>query len=143
MKTPNPLSLVEVGYSPRSVGIAKRLIRIAWVLVVNGFVAWLMFTRLRSVGFPTPDFQADFELAFEVSFPIAGIVLEAGNWKLAKLVNVGGFLAAGIYWMAAAAWDHSDPFFGVLLIIGLGLLTVAGLTEVIYRSTTNRSSEAA
>jgi len=27
------------------------------------------------------------------------------------------------------------PFFGVLLVIALGLLTVAGVTEIVYRRT--------
>jgi len=35
--------------------------------------------------------------------------------------------------LAAAIWWHSDPFFGVLLIVAVGLLMVAGLTAVVNR----------
>jgi hypothetical protein len=104
-----------------------------------------MFTRLQSTGFygGTLDFQVCFEFVFEVIFPIVGIVLELVNWKFARWVNVGCFTAAGCFWLVAALWDHSDPFFGVLLIIALGLLTVAGLTEIIYRRTRSDSSDTA
>jgi len=105
-------------------------------LCANGCVASLMFLRLRSVGFPaTLDFQLCFEFVFEVIFPVAGIVLEVVNWKSARRMNVGSFTAAGTFWLAEAIWWRSDPFFGVLLIVALGLLVVAGLTEIIYRAT--------
>src|SRR5258706_12841819 len=94
-----------------------------------------MFTRLRSVGFPALDFQLCFEFVFEVILPAVGIVLEAVNWNFARWVNVGSFTAAGTFWLLATIWWRSDPFFGVLLIIALGLLAVAGLTEIIYRAT--------
>jgi len=101
-----------------------------------------MFARLRSVGFPTLDFQLWFEFVFEVILPICGIALEAVNWKFARWVNVGCFTAAGSFWLAAAVWWRSDPFFGALLIIALGLLAVAGITEIIYRGTRSLASEA-
>lgn len=131
----------EVGRSALFSAVLKRIGRLAWVLVVNTFVAWAMFTRLRSVGFPALDFQLCFEFAFEVILPITGIALELVNWKFAKWVNVGCF-ANGCFWLVAALWDHSDPFFGVLLIIALGLLLIAGLTELAYRITRSDSSEA-
>jgi hypothetical protein len=101
-----------------------------------------MLTRLRSVGFPggIADFQWCFEFVFEVSLPLIGIVLELANWKFARWVNVGCFTCAGVFWLAAAVWWRSDSFFGVLLIIAVGLLTVAGITEVVYRRTTNGSA---
>jgi hypothetical protein len=34
-------------------------------------------------------------------------------------------------------WWHSDPFFGVLLIISVGLFILAGITEIIYRRTSH------
>jgi hypothetical protein len=94
-----------------------------------------MFTRLRSVGFPALNFQLCFEFVFEVILPTVGIVLETVNWNFARWVNVGSFTAAGAFWLLAAIWWRSDPFFGVLLIIALGLLAIAGLTEIIYRAT--------
>src|SRR5260370_16136146 len=113
----------------------KRVFRVAWILAVNACVAWFMFTRLRSVGFPALSFQLWFEFVFEVTLPAIGIILEIVNWKFARWVNVGCFAVAGIFWIAAAIWWRSDPFFGVILIIGLGLLVVAGLNDIIYRRT--------
>lgn len=116
----------------------KRVFRAVWVLVANGSVAWLMFTRLVSVGFPAHmwDPQLLFEFVVEVIFPIVGIVLELVNWKFARWVNVGCFTVAGLFWLAGAVWWRSDPFFGVLLIIAVMLLAMAGITEVVYRRTT-------
>jgi hypothetical protein len=137
MKDDMPLSSVDVG---RSSSVLKRIFRGAWVLAANTFVAWAMFTRLRSVGFPALDFQLCFEFVFEVILPVIGIVLELVNWKFARWVNVGCFTVAGCFWLAGAIWWHSDPFFGVLLILALGLLIVAGLTEIVYRVTQSDSS---
>lgn len=132
MKSDTPLSSVDAG---RSSSIRTRVFRGAWVLAANTFVAWAMFTRLQSVGFPALNFQLCFEFVFEVILPIIGIVLELVNWKFARWVNVGCFAVTGCFWLAGAIWWHSDPFFGVLLIVGLGLLIVAGLTEIVYRRT--------
>jgi len=132
MKRDNPLSLVDAG---RTSSVLKRIFRGAWVLAANTFVAWAMFTRLRSVGFPALNLQLCFEFVFEVILPIIGIVLEFVSWKFARWLNVGCFTVAGCFWLAAAIWWHSDPFFGVLLIVALGLLIVAGLTEIVYRLT--------
>jgi hypothetical protein len=124
-----------------SSSVLKRIFRGAWVLAANTFVAWAMFVRLRSVGFPALNFQLCFEFVFEVTLPITGIVLELVNSKFARWVNVGCFVAAGCFWLTAAVWWRTDPFFGVLLIIALGLLTVGGLTEVIYRATRIESAD--
>jgi hypothetical protein len=136
MKSDRPLSLVDVG---RSSGVLKRIFRGAWVLGANTFVAWAMFTRLRSVGFPALDFQLCFEFVFEVILPIIGVVLELLNRKFARWVNVGSLTAAGCFWLTSAIWWHSDSFFGVLLIVALGLLIIAGLTEIVYRLTQSDS----
>jgi hypothetical protein len=138
MKSYKPLSLVDDG---RTANVLKRILRGAWVLAANTFVAWAMFTRLRSVGFPELDFQLCFEFVFEVILPIVGIVVELVNWKFARSVNVGCFTVAGCYWLAGAIWWHSDPFVGVLLFVALGLLIVAGLTEIVYRRTQSDSSD--
>ena len=95
-----------------------------------------MFVRLQSVGFPaTLDFQVCFEFVFELFFPTVGIVLETLNWRIARWVNVVSFAIAGCYWLTAAIWDHSDPFFGVLLVIAIALFVIAGLNELAYRLT--------
>jgi hypothetical protein len=137
MKSDEPLSLVDVG---RSSSVLKRVFRGAWVLAANAFVAWAMFSRLRSVGFPELNLQLCFEFVLEVILPIIGIGLEIVNWKFAKSVNVGCFMVAGCFWLVGAIWWHSDPFFGVLLIVALGLLVVAGLTEIVSRLTQNEAS---
>jgi hypothetical protein len=135
MQARNPLSLSEVGYSTRFANAKKRILRAVWIFSINACVAWIMFSRIRSSGFPSLNFQLCFEFAFEVIAPIAGIVLELVNWKFARRVNVGSFTLAGSFWLSAAVFYRSDPFFGVLLIIALGLLTIAGLTELVYRGT--------
>ncbi len=141
MKSDNPLSIPESERSLKLSAALRRVGRIAWILVVNTLVAWLMFMRLRSVGFPALDFQLAlsfqlwFEFAFEVILPVAGVFFEIANWKFAKWVNVGSFIAAGCFWLIAAIWNHSDPFFGVLLIMAIGLFLVGGLTELVYKMT--------
>jgi hypothetical protein len=137
MKGDNPLSLPKTGRSVLFSSLLRRILRVVWVLAANTFVAWAMFTRLRSVGFPSLDFQIDFEFTFEVILPIVGILLELANSRFARWVNVGCFAVAGCFWLAAAVWWRSDSFFGVLLIIALGLLTIAGITEIVYRRTSN------
>jgi hypothetical protein len=139
----NPTLPIDVDASVLCTGTVKRAFRIAWVLASNGGVAWLMFTRLRSVGFPSGElgFQLCFEFVFEVSLPVIGIVLEIANWKFARWLNVGCFTCAGVFWLTVAIWDRSDSFFGVLLIIALGLLTIAGITEGVYRGTIRNSSD--
>jgi hypothetical protein len=133
----NPLSFIDVSSWVLFTGTMKRVVRTVWVIAANGCTAWLMFTRLVSVGFnggaQAPQLWLEFLL--EVILPIVGIVLELVNWKFARWVNVGSFAVAGCYWLAAAIWWRSDPFFGVLLIVALGLLTIAGLTGLVYRST--------
>jgi hypothetical protein len=94
-----------------------------------------MFTRLRSVGFATLNFQMCFEFVFEVILPVLGIVLELADWKFARWANVGCFTVAGCFWLAGAIWWHSGAFFGVLLIVAFRLLLVAGPTEIVYRLT--------
>jgi len=117
----------------------KDATRIVWVLAANGCIAWLMYSRLVSVGFnvATHDPELWFEFVLEVILPIVGIVLEVANWKFARWVNVGTFAFGGCFWLAEAIWWRSDGFFGVLLIIALGFLTVAGITEIVYRKTHN------
>lgn len=137
MKDDNPLSLPESGRSFLFSNVLKRICRVAWVLAANTFAAWAMFTRLRSVGFPSLDFQTNFEFALEVILPIAGILLELVNSRFARWVNVGCFAVAGCFWLAGAVWSRSDPFFGVLLIIGIGLLVIAGIADIVYRATRN------
>jgi len=134
----NPFSLIDSAPSLLSTLAAKRIFRLAWVLAANACVSWLMFTRLRSVGFPAElDFQLCFEFVVEVILPVVGIVLEVANWKFARWVNVGCFTVAGCFWLAESIWWRSDSFFGVLLIFALGLLMIAGLTEIVYRTTKN------
>ena len=96
-----------------------------------------MFARLVSVGFnrgvPVPELW--FEFLLEVILPVIGIVLELVDWKFARWVNVGCLTVAGCFWLAEAVWWRSDPFFGILLIVALALLTMAGLTDIVYRTT--------
>jgi len=81
------------------------------------------------------DLEVWIEIVLEALLPILGIILEVGRWKSAKWVNVGYLTIAGCFWLAETVWWRSDPFFGVLLIISLGMFILAGLTEIIYRRT--------
>jgi hypothetical protein len=115
----------------------KKLFRVAWVLAANGSTACLMFIRLQSTGFygGVVDLQLIAELLFEVILPVLGIVLELANSKMARFANVGSFAAAGGFWLVSAAWYHSDPFFGVLLLMALAFLIISAITDIIYRKT--------
>jgi hypothetical protein len=119
----------------------KRLLRIAWVLAANGFVVWFTINRLSPEIYTLRawDSQMWIEFILEILFPIAGIVLELFSSKFAKWVNIGCFALAGCYWLGEAVWWRSDPFFGVLLIVAVGLFVLAGLTEIIYRRTLTRN----
>ena len=140
MAEKNPLSLTEVGYSARFTRTRNRIIRLLWVFAANGLVAWFMFEAIGRVLFPL-NFQTSFEFIFEGLIPMAGIVVEALNWKFARWVNVWSLTIAGGFWLIASLFNRSDPFFIVLLFVALGLLTLAGLTEFVYRKTTNAPSE--
>lgn len=114
-----------------------------WVLAANGCLASAMFLRLQSTEFYGGDLRSPelwFEFLFEVGLPLVGIVLELADAPFARYVNVGTFAVPGCFWLAEAIWWHSDPFFGVLLIIAFGLLTVAGVTEIVYRRTRSNFS---
>src|ERR1700760_4076576 len=92
----------------------KRFGRLAWIAVVNALVIWVMFVRMRSLGFPANlDFQWCFESIFELFLPTIGIVFEVLNWRVARWVNVGSFVVAGGYWLLGAVRGRSDPFFWV------------------------------
>jgi hypothetical protein len=91
----------------------KRVFRAVWVLAANGCLAWLMFTRLVSVGF-TRGVRAPelwFEFLLEVILPIVGILLELVNWKFARWVNVGAFTVAGSFWLAGGELAAVRPLF--------------------------------
>jgi hypothetical protein len=137
----NPLLPIDAGPSVLFTGTMKRNFRIAWVVAANAGVACFMFVNLRGEGFPGRelDFQACFEFVFEVLLPLIGIVLELANWKFARWLNVGCFTCAGGYWLVSAVWWRTDAFFGVLLILAIGLLSTAGITEAVYRCTSNSS----
>jgi hypothetical protein len=119
----------------------KRILRIAWVLAANAFVVSLTISRL-SPEIYTPgtwDVQVRLEFILEIFFPILAIVSELLASKFAKWANIGCFALAGGYWLTEALWWRSDPFFGVLLITGVGFLILAGITEIIYRRTQTRN----
>jgi uncharacterized membrane protein YqaE (UPF0057 family) len=115
----------------------KKTIRVVWVLVANSAVVWLTITRLSGTfsSRQSQNLEVWAEYVLEILLPVVGIVLELGGLKLAKLVNIGCLTLAGCLWLGEAVWWHSDPFFGVLLIMSLGIFILAGITEVVYRRT--------
>ena len=112
----------------------KRILRVVWVLAVNGVVVCLTISRLYG-GSEERNIEEWIELLLEVFLPISGIALELVRWKFAKWVNVGYPTLAACFWFAEAMWWRSDPFFGVLVIMAFGMVVVAALTVIVYRRT--------
>lgn len=98
-----------------------------------------MFTRLFGESFnrAAQTLQLWTEFLLEALLPTLGVLLELFDLKFARWVNVGYLSLAGFIWLAEAFRWWSDSYHGVLLIVALGLLILAGLTEIIYRSTRN------
>lgn len=71
----------------------------------------------------------------EALLPVIGIILELSRRKLAKWINIGYPVSAAVFWFVGAAYDHSDPFSGVLVLMGIGLSILAGLMAIAYRAT--------
>lgn len=114
----------------------KRIARFIWVLAANAFVAGFTILRLSAAlsSRETRDFEVWLEILLEVIIPVVGIALDGAGRKSAKWVNIGWPTTAAIFWLAEALWWHSDPFFGVLLLLSLGMFTVAGLMVLVYRT---------
>jgi hypothetical protein len=114
----------------------KRIVRFIWVLAANAFVAGFTILRLSAAlsSRDTRDVEVWLEILLEVIFPIVGIILDGTGRKSAKWVNIGWASTAAIFWLAEALRWHSDPFFGVLLLLSLGMFTVAGLMVLVYRT---------
>lgn len=116
----------------------KKAVRLLWVLAANGFVIAVTAERFRSFWgadiFRDPTIWA--ESLLEIVLPAFGIVAELAGLKVARLINVGAITLAGCLWLAEAVWWHSDPFFGVLLLVAIAWLAIAGMTEIVYRYTT-------
>jgi hypothetical protein len=119
----------------------KRSRRFLWILATNGLVASFTFARLSAalsdLGLRDP--QILFEVVVEIVLPISGIILEAANQKLAKWVNTGYLAVAGAFWLISGANAHSDPFSGVLLINGFGMLFIGVITLLSYRPVPSKS----
>jgi hypothetical protein len=71
--------------------------------------------------------------SMKAALPVVGIALEFVGSKFARWVNVGYLAASGLFFCEEAIRWWSDPYHGVLLLVGIGLLTMAGLTEIVYR----------
>lgn len=137
----HPRAVLCVDLAPDAVltCCVKRGFRFLWVLAANGFVVWSMFTRLFGETFNgnLQSLTLWLEFSLEAILPALGIVLELLGRKSARWVNVGYLALAGCFWLAETVRWWSDSFRGVLLIIAIGLLALAGITEVVYRTTRN------
>jgi hypothetical protein len=115
----------------------KRAFRLAWIFAANGSVICFSLARLwpaftsRSATNP----EVLLELLLEVLFPVIGIEVELVRWRFAKWVNVGYLVAGGCLWLGEGVYWHSNAFFGVFLIVSLGMFTLASITEIVYRRT--------
>jgi hypothetical protein len=112
-----------------------RVVRVLWVSVTSGILVRLLFGSHFGQPFnraaQSPELWTSFLL--KAAIPVIGAILEIFGSKYAKWLNVGFWTLAGLYYCAAAAYYWSDPFFGVLLILGVGLLIPAGITYLLYR----------
>jgi hypothetical protein len=82
------------------------------------------------------------EFFLKAIVPIVGIAIDIAQLRFAKWVNVGYLAILGFFnWGEAIRW-WSDPFHGVLILIGSGLLIAAGLTVLVYRLTYHMPSPA-
>jgi hypothetical protein len=117
----------------------NRVLRFAWVLVINGIVIRMTFTSLFGSPFNRATLNLNHLLEFflRTAIPIIGIPLDFARVRIAKWVNVGYLAVLGLYYFEETVRWWSDPFHGVLLLLGLGLLIVASLTALVYRVTDN------
>lgn len=119
----------------------QRGMRIGWIVLANGGVVWFTTVRLFPELLAAKDWnlsgalQFTIETILEIALPIAGIIAEIANWKHSQGLNVGYLLLASCWWLLGALFWRSDPFWGVLLIFGLGFLALTGITFVLYRAT--------
>jgi len=122
----------------------KNTLRLVWVVGANGFVAWVSIIRLYAPlsSSDSRGLEVWMEVFLEILLPILGVILELLHSKFAVWVNVGYLALAGVFLAAEAAWWHSDPFFGVLLLMGMGFFLLAGITYSIYRITKTSESQA-
>jgi hypothetical protein len=118
-------------------GVAKRVVRLIWVLAVNGFIVRMTFTSLFGDPFNPKAVTSHNKLQFVlwIALPIAGMILESVNWRFARWINVGYLAAYGLDDLAGAIRYWSDPYHGVLVLVGGSLVVLAYITDVIYRAT--------
>jgi hypothetical protein len=113
-----------------------RVIRFLWVFATTVILVRLMFESYFGEPFnreaQSPENWAWFLV--KAIIPASGTVLELVGSKLAKWINVGFWTLAGLYYSVGAVYYHADPFFGVLLIMGVGLLVLGGINYLLYRS---------
>lgn len=120
----------------------KRALRLAWVLVANSAIIGFTLARLWPIftNSTVADPEVLLELALEVFFPAMGIVVELLGWKIARWTNVGYPLAAAALWLGEAIWWRRSVWFSAFLLIGLGMLALAGITHVVYQKTLSPKS---
>ena len=124
--------------------IAKRGFRSLWVLFANGFVVRRIFISFFGDPFnrATVCTKNEIEFVLRAGLPILGMVFELINSRFARWLNVGYLSAFALLCLADAVKNWSDPYHGVLVLMGGALLVMAYLTDVIYRLTKNRSGSA-
>src|ERR1700733_12986978 len=117
----------------------NRVLRFVWVLGVNGIIVRMIFTSLfgEPLNRATLNLSNCVEFFLKTAIPFVGIALDFTEVRFAKWVNVGFLTAAGFFNCEEAVRWWSDPYHGVLLLLGMGLLILAVLTGLIYRVTDN------
>jgi hypothetical protein len=114
---------------------ARRIFRSVWILAANGIVVGMTFTSIfgEPLNPATLNRNNYMEFSLKAVLPVVGIALELAGSKFARWVNVGYLAASGLFFCEEAIRWWSDPYHGVLLLMGIGLLMMAGLTEIVYR----------
>ena len=63
-----------------------------------------------------------------------GVVLEVLRSKFAKWIDVGFWLLLAGYYLLGGVLEWSDPLGPLVLLMGIALLTPAGVNYLLYRN---------
>jgi hypothetical protein len=118
-----------------------RILRLAWVLLTNGAAIYFLYESYLEVTILNHLLELDnrnkavwFQFALWATIPIAGILLEFLGSRFAKWMNVGCFVAVGLFFSAIGILNWSDSHGRLILAEGLAMLAVGGVDCLLYRS---------
>jgi hypothetical protein len=129
--------MLALGESANERLTGRRILRSLWVLALNGLIVYMAFASIFGEPFNRKNLSLEgwLEFLLKAAIPALGVLPELLRSRFARWVNVGFLIFLGIFYSAAAVWYWSDPYGGLLFIMGLLPLIAAGVTHLIYRST--------